>query len=326
MSRPLRIEYPNAWYHVMNRGQRSEKVFFDKDDYQAFIQVLIESTEMWNLRISAYCLMPNHYHLLVQTPDANIARCMRHINGVYTQRFNSRHRSEGQHFKGRYKSILVSADAYLLQLLRYIHRNPVKAGLAGNPKEYPWSSHKAYLSAAIGWDWLNKAFIYSLLNENMQRGIYYYRKFMTADDGEAMAAVIEAKKWPSVIGPKDFLDWVKGKYYTLKHHEDVPESKKLAPSVKLINQIVCDFYEIKPHELYKSQRGVFNEPRNTAIYLVRKMRHDTLREIGDQFNISKYSSVSSSIERMKRQIDDDLKLGRRVEQLTKRIHKFQEQT
>ena len=149
---------------------------------------------------------------------------------------------------------------------------------------------------------------------------------MAAGGEEAMAAVIDAKKWPSVIGPKDFLDWVKGKYYTLKHHDDVPESKKLAPSVELINQIVCDFYEIKPDELYKSQRGVFNEPRNTAIYLVRKMRHDTLKEIGEQFNIPKYSSVSSSIERMKRQIDDDSKLGKRIEQLTKRIHKSQKQT
>ena len=94
----------------------AETVFFDKGDYQAFIQVMIESTRMWNLRISAYCLMPNHYHLLVQTPDANIARCMRHINGVYTQRFNVRHRSEGPLFKGRYKSILVGGDAHLLQL------------------------------------------------------------------------------------------------------------------------------------------------------------------------------------------------------------------
>jgi len=326
MSRPLRIEYADAWYHVMNRGRRSEKVFFDKYDYQAFIQVLIESAEMWNLRVAAYCLMPNHYHLLVQTPDANIARCMRHINGVYTQRFNSRHNSEGQLFKGRYKSILASADAYLLQLLRYIHRNPVKAGLVGNSKEYSWSSHNAYLSAARKWDWLSKAFIYSLLTENRKQGIYYYRKFMTADGGESMAAVLDAKKWPPVIGPKEFLDWVKGKFYTLKHHEDVPESKRLAPSVELINQVVCDFYDIKPDKLYKSQRGVFNEPRNTAIYLVRKMRHDTLKDIGDQFNIPKYSSVSSSIGRMKRQLNDDSKLGTRIEQLTKRIHKSQKQT
>ena len=96
--------------------------------------------------------------------------------------------------------------------------------------------------------------------------------------------------------------------------------------MELINQIVCDFYEIKPDGLYKSQRGVFNEPRNTAIYLVRKMRHDTLKEIGDQFNIPTYSSVSSSIERMKRQIDDDSKLKKRIEQLTKRIYKSQKQT
>ena len=256
MSRPLRIEYPNAWYHVMNRGRRSEKVFFDKEDYQAFIQVLIESTEMWNLRISAYCLMPNHYHLLIQTPDANISRCMRHINGVYTQRFNSLHRSEGQLFKGRYKSILVSADGYLLQLVRYIHRNPVKAGLAEKPEEYLWSSHKAYLSIAKKWGWLNKAFIYSLLTENRRQQISRYRRFMTDADTDAeLSAVIDGKKWPSVIGPKDFLDWIKGKYYALKRNEDVPEAKTLAPSVELINQIVCTFYKIEPDGLFKSQRG-----------------------------------------------------------------------
>lgn len=295
MSRPLRIEYLDAWYHVMNRGRRSEKVFFDKDDYQAFIRVLVESTEMWNLRVSAYCLMPNHYHLLVQTPDANIARCMRHINGVYTQRFNSRHYSEGQLFRGRYKAILVSADDYLLRLVRYIHRNPVKAGLAEKPEDYLWSSHKAYLSVAKKWEWLNKAFIYLLLTESRKKQISRYRRFMTAAADEDLSAVIDGKKWPSVMGPKAFLDWVKGEYYTLKGNEDVPEAKTLAPSVELINQIVCDFYIIEPDGLFKSQRGVFNEPRNTAIYLVRKLRHDTLKEIGSQYNIQKYSSVSSSI-------------------------------
>jgi REP element-mobilizing transposase RayT len=325
MSRPLRIEYPDAWYHVMNRGRRSENVFFDKDDYKAFLQVMIESTAMWNLRISAYCLMPNHYHLLVKTPDANISRCMRHINGVYTQRFNSLHRSEGQLFRGRYKAIIVSADDYLLRLVRYIHRNPVKAGLANKPEDYPWSSHKAYLSVAKKCAWLNKVFIYSLLTKNRKKQISSYSRFMTAAD-EELAAVIDGKKWPSVIGPKDFLDWVKGNYYALKRHEDVPEAKTLAPSVELINQIVCSFYKIELDGLLKSQRGVFNEPRNSAIYLVRKLRHDTLKEIGNQFNIQKYSSVSSSIERMKQQIDKDPKLAKRIERLRKRILKSQKQT
>jgi len=108
MARPLRIEYPSAWYHVMNRGRRAEKIFHDRHDYQVFGELLEESSEMWNIRVAAYCLMTNHYHILVQTPDANISRSMRHINGVYTQRFNKRHRCDGQLFRGRYKSILVN--------------------------------------------------------------------------------------------------------------------------------------------------------------------------------------------------------------------------
>ena len=128
MSRPLRIEYPGAWYHVMNRGRRGESVFRREKDYLTFIELLKETVEMWNLRVGAYCLMPNHYHLLIQTPDANLSRCMRHINGVYTQRFNRNHLLDGQLFRGRYKAILVDADSYLLELLRYIHRKSAGSG------------------------------------------------------------------------------------------------------------------------------------------------------------------------------------------------------
>jgi putative transposase len=115
----------------MNRGRRGEKIFEDKDDYTAFIALLKEIVETYNVRISAYSLMQNHYHLLVQTPDGNISRSMRHLNGVYTQRFNRTHHYDGQLFRGRYKSILVEGDSYLLELVRYIHRNPLEAGLVG---------------------------------------------------------------------------------------------------------------------------------------------------------------------------------------------------
>ena len=98
MSRPLRIQYPDAWYHVMNRGRRAETIFRGKKDYFAFIKILKETADLWNLRICAYCLLKNHYHLLVQTPDANLSRCMRHINGVYTQRINKAHQIDGQLF------------------------------------------------------------------------------------------------------------------------------------------------------------------------------------------------------------------------------------
>lgn len=126
MSRALRIEYEGAWYHVMNRGRRHEDIFTVKRDYELFVDLIRESVDMWDVNIAAYCLMPNHYHMLIQTPLGNITRVMRHINGVYTQRYNRKHGEDGQVFRGRYKSILVHGDSYLLQLLRYIHRNPVK--------------------------------------------------------------------------------------------------------------------------------------------------------------------------------------------------------
>ena len=116
----------------MNRGRRGEEIFAGKNDYTAFIDLLKELVENYNIKIAAYSLISNHYHLLVQTPDANISRSMRHLNGVYTQRFNRIHNCDGQLFRGRYKSILVEGDSYLLELVRYIHRNPLEAGLVEN--------------------------------------------------------------------------------------------------------------------------------------------------------------------------------------------------
>ena len=107
MSRPLRIQYADAWYHVMNRGRRGDEIFTKAEDYAAFIDLLRQIVEDYHVRVSAYCLMSNHYHLLVQTPDSNLSRAIRHLNGVYTQRYNRMHHFDGQLFRGRYKAILA---------------------------------------------------------------------------------------------------------------------------------------------------------------------------------------------------------------------------
>ncbi len=132
MSRPLRIEYPGAWYHIMNRGRRGSDIFEEEEERKIFLILLKESTKLWNVHISAYCLMNNHYHILAKTPQANLSRIMRHLNGVYTQRFNRFHGYDGQLFRGRFKSILIEDDNYLLELVRYIHRNPLRARVIDN--------------------------------------------------------------------------------------------------------------------------------------------------------------------------------------------------
>jgi putative transposase len=110
MARPLRIEYPNAFYHVMNRGLSRREIYLGDDDYEIFLGVLKETSKLFDIRVLAYAFMPNHYHLLIQTPKANLSRAMRHLNGVYTQRFNRFHNNDGPLFRGRYKAILIQEE------------------------------------------------------------------------------------------------------------------------------------------------------------------------------------------------------------------------
>ncbi|NVM21721.1 MAG: transposase [Desulfobacterales bacterium] len=319
MSRPLRIEYPDAWYHVMNRGRRGEKVFSEKEDYDAFVELIKESVEMWNVRIAAYCLMPNHYHILIQTPDANLSRCMRHLNGVYTQRFNRSHRCDGQLFRGRYKSILVEADSYLLQLLRYIHRNPLKVGLADKLDRYSWSSHKGYLSDGKKWGWLYKDFILSMLTSDKGQRRRAYKQFISLEEPEEVNQIFERKKLPWALGSERFINWVKDKFFDEKHHKEIPESRALAPEVERIKEVVSKAYRVNKNELLKSKRGLFNEPRNVAIYLTRVLRSAPLVEICEEFGMNRYSSASSSLQGPQTQMSRDRQLRKRVERLRSQI-------
>lgn len=143
MSRPLRLEFPNALYHVTSRGDRREDIFEDDDDRQAFLSTLAPVVDQFNWLCYAWCLMDNHYHLLIQTPDGNLSKGMRQLNGVYTQSSNRRHGRVGHLFQGRFRAILVDSDAYLLELARYVVLNPVRARMVKRPGDWPWSSYRA---------------------------------------------------------------------------------------------------------------------------------------------------------------------------------------
>ena len=148
MSRPIRIEFPDALYHVTARGDRREDIFEDDHDRRTFLATLATVVEQFNWLCYAWCLMDNHYHLLIQTPDGNLSRGMRQLNGVFTQTSNRRHQRVGHLFQGRFKAILVDSDAYLLELARYVVLNPVRAGMVKKPGNWPWSSYRASLGSA----------------------------------------------------------------------------------------------------------------------------------------------------------------------------------
>ena len=163
MTRPLRIQFPDGFFHVTTRGDRRGTIFHDDRDRAVLLDVLAQGLARFDASAFAYCLMGNHYHLVVQTRQANLSRLMRHVNGVYAQAFNRRHDRVGHVFQGRFGSIHVDRDAYLLEVCRYTELNPVRAGLIDNPQEWCWSSYQAHCGLVSAPPWLETAGLHGQL-------------------------------------------------------------------------------------------------------------------------------------------------------------------
>ena len=155
MARPLRLEFPNALYHITSRGDRRENIYDDDTDRIIFLETLGKVVADYNWLCHSYCLMDNHYHLIIETLDSNLSKGMRQLNGVFTQATNRRHSRSGHLFQGRYKAILVDKDQYLLELARYVVLNPVRAkGMIRNIEDWPWSNYLAFIGHTKAQEWL----------------------------------------------------------------------------------------------------------------------------------------------------------------------------
>lgn len=321
MSRPLRIAYPGAWYHVMNRGRRQDDIFLEEGDYRLFLAILRETATLWNLEVAAFCLMSNHYHILVRTPEGNISRCMRHLNGVYTQRFNRKHGIDGSLFRGRYKSVLVEADGHLLELLRYIHRNPVKANIAAQLEAYPWSSHKGYLAGNRGWDWLTRTPLLAMFSPHRKQAYAAYLNFVRQPDSEEIETYFAQEKRPSVFGSVSFFEKIKNRFGGTGEDNEIPESRIFTSSFPEVLSAVCQVCQVSEESIRESRRGQGNLARDLVIYGMRKHSRQTLQQIGAYLEIGNYSSVSSAVQRIKTQQKHDLELTKLIEKMDLKLSK-----
>jgi putative transposase len=204
MARPLRIEFPGAVYHVTSRGDRREPIFVDDVDRRALLDVLSSGLDRFDACALAWCLMGNHYHFVIQTRLPNLSLLMRHINGVYTQRFNQRHQKVGHLFQGRFKAVLVDRDSYLLEVCRYVELNPVRANMVAAPSDWAWSSYGALTGQAPCPVWLNRAVVWGfLLGEEASSDA------LTQKAGRAYADLVEAGKvvslWPDHLRQQMYL-------------------------------------------------------------------------------------------------------------------------
>lgn len=184
MSRPVRIEFPNALYHITSRGNAREAIYLDDQDREQWLEIFGEVAQRFNWVCYAYCLMGNHYHVLVETPEANLAMGMRHLNGVYTQRFNKRHKRVGHVYQGRYKAILVDKDNYLMELARYIVLNPVRAEMVRDAEKWPWSSYRAMVGSDNPQSWLAVDWLLSQFAKRLKTARARYETFVKEGKGQ----------------------------------------------------------------------------------------------------------------------------------------------
>jgi len=266
MPRPLRIEYENAYYHVMNRGRGHEDIFHSQEYFQAFLLTLEEAHHRFGLQIHSYCLMPNHYHLLVKTPEANLGRAMRHINGIYTQRHNRLKKMDGSLFRGRYKAIVIEEDSYQLQISRYIHLNPMKAGLIERLIEYNWSSYPFYTTRRKKPDWLYTKEIFGQLGTNTKVK-EKYKAFVEMGVDEEIKKFYGKGNIMPYLGSDEFRTWVYQQKTTNDDMISEQEKYQFRQNMDKIIEDVAQLFDVTIKSILQSERGKANIPRWVSLYL-----------------------------------------------------------
>ncbi len=235
MSRSLRIEYPGALYHITMRGNRKQDIFFDNRDRLTFLKLLGHVVNTYNLICHSYCLMTNHYHLLIETPDANLSTGMRDLNGMYTQAFNKNHQIVGHLFQGRYKAFLIEKEGYLLEVARYIVLNPVRAGFVSHPKNWKWSSYCAFVERVRVPSFLFTNYILQHFSSRKQTAQKQYEQFVM--DGIALVSPFIGARRGMLIGSSMFEHEVWRKVNkNIEEIKEIPREQRIIgrPSLKEI--------------------------------------------------------------------------------------------
>jgi putative transposase len=316
MPRPPRIEYDGAWYHVLNRGARRQQIFHDNKDRQFLFDLLAEIHTLWNIEVHAYSLMDNHYHLLLHTPNSNLSRGMRYLGAQYTMFYNKKYRKDGPLFRGRFKSILAEKESYLLGLVRYIHLNPVKAGLCNNPLGHRWTSHKAYMDDRAKPDWLVVTDVLAEFSKSYSKARRHLHEFVLSQESPDLIRSIEGQKRVSVLGSTGFKKWIKDNFL------DQTPKEKMIPTLRSnrrqnisagkILDYICCAYQTKPSSVFKRQGQIKNEARSMFVYLLRRINGFSHAMIAEIIDASSTGMVSQLLRRFNKCRKEDPVLSKKA--------------
>ncbi|MBW2651064.1 MAG: transposase [Deltaproteobacteria bacterium] len=291
MTRPLRVEYPGAYYHVINRGNAGENIFNSDRDREKFLEYLEKAVERFSIVIHTYCLMSNHYHLLIETPQPNLSAAIQWLNVSYAAYYNKKRQRSGHLFQGRFKSILVNADEYLTHLSRYIHLNPVRANML------------------------------AIFGKDKKEAVNNYRDFVEEIEIKTLENPEEDIIGGFILGDIDFVNWVKNTCLSTRHDEkEIPQLRKLKPKVSLetILQAVSDESGYSEKEIReKGRKG--NRPRDIAIYLARDISGVACGGLGDYFGGVSGAAITVRYNKIAGKMAEDESLKRKIARIRGRI-------
>ncbi len=275
MARPLRIEYAGALYHVTSRGDRRENIYHGGADRELWLEVFSQVCSRFNWRCHAWCLMDNHYHIVVETIEGNLSQGMRQLNGVYTQKSNRKHGRVGHVFQGRYKAILIEKESYLLELSRYVVLNPVRAGMVSDIDKWLWSSYSAMIGEAISPKWLETDWLLSQFGLSRKKAIIHYKNFVR--EGIGLPPIWEGLKYQMYLGNDSFIEKIQS---TENDHDlkEVPRIQRRAIAKSL--------------EWYENKYGSRHEAMAQAFF----SGDYTMKEISMWFKVH-YSTTSRAVKK-----------------------------
>lgn len=309
MARQLRIEYPGALYHVTSRGNEKKDIFRSIKDRDKFLSYLSSAWERHSAVFHAYCLMSNHFHLMVETPLGNLSWIMKHINGSYTTYFNVKHKRAGHLLQGRYKAVLVQADAYAAELSRYIHLNPVRAKMVSTPEEYRWSSCSRYLEGTEP-SWLSTGLVLGYFGTEDEDRRRNYRDYLYDAIGKESRDPLSDSVASTILGSDDFVRDIREKYLDGKENDrELPALRDLSRGPG-----VAEIKALSEEAFPENERLA----RMAGIYLCWRYSGAKLKEIGALYGISE-SGVNRACFRFENMMEGEKDLRERLRRLTGKL-------
>jgi REP element-mobilizing transposase RayT len=319
MARPLRINYPGAFYHVTCRGNDRKNIFADDRDRSMFLDKLKTSVGIYEIRVHAYVLMSNHFHMIVETPKGNLSEFMRHFNISYTAAYNRRHKRVGHLYQGRFKSILVDADNYLLELSRYVHLNPVRlASYKGRDtrekikdlERYRWSSLGGYLSSSGKQFWMTYGTVLDYVGRSRRRYETFVREGIQRGYGTPWAEV----KGQAVLGEEEFVERIKAIVKKQGSRREQPSVRQLETmDAKTVLKKVARYFKLSENQLTGKRTGHRDE-RGIALEWIYRHCGASQPRIGELVGLD-YTAVSRERKRLRDRIESDNRLKKRLQEI-----------